>query len=237
MGFARVGVRQYYEGEHLWNARLGAHLCRLREDELVASGSYGVVDYPLRAFAVMAIQEAVAFMEARVNTIWQNAADREEGNEAGDPLLDGLTVETIVLLRELWKHGRVKSLPMLDKFDAALRTARKPGIDKSHGSLFQDVQPLTWLRNGLVHFTPETEWFDEPHRLRDALSHRVPGNPLMAGVQPWFPHQPLCAGVAEWAWQTCVAFVQDWDALMGLTDMYLERMEEAVPWPDGENDR
>ena len=156
MGIPRIGVRQYYEGEHLWNARLGAHLCRQREDELVAKGSHGpVVDYQLRAFAVMAIQESVAFTEARVNTVWQNAADRKEGKEAGDPWLEGLTVESIVLLRELWKYGSVKRLPLLEKFDAALRTARKPKIDKSRNSLYKDVEPLTWLRNALVHFTPE----------------------------------------------------------------------------------
>lgn len=231
VGFPRIGVRQYFEAEHLWAARLAAHLCRQREDELLTKGFRGV-DYQVRSFAVMAIQESVAFLEARVNTVWQDAADREEGAEVGNPRLDGLTVETIVLLRELWKYDPVqRSLSLLEKFDAVLRTARKPEMDKSR-SPFQDIEPLIRLRNALVHFKPETQWSDEVHHLEARLQHRIPANPLMAGTGPWFPHHPLCAGVAEWAWRSCVAFAQEWEARLDLTDRYLESMEAAAPWPD-----
>lgn len=227
----RVGVRQYFEGEHLWAARLAAHLCRQRENELLAADFHGV-DYHVRSFAVMAIQQSVAFLEARVNTVWQDAADRRDGAEGGNPRLDGLTVETIALLRELWKYDAVqRSLSLLEKFDAVLRTAREPGMDKSRRP-YQDVDPLIRLRNALVHFKPETQWSDEVHRLEARLRDRIPDNPLMPDTQPWFPHQPLCAGVAEWAWRSCVAFVQEWEAQLGLTDRYLERMAEAAPWPD-----
>ncbi len=180
----------------------------------------------------MAIQQSVAFLEARLNEVWQDAADREEGDEAGNPRLNGLSVETIVLLRELWQYDAVqRSLTLLEKFDAVLRTARKAEIDKSR-SPYQDVDPLIRLRNALAHFKPETQWSDEVHWLRARLRYRIPDNPLLPGTQPWFPHQPLCAGVAEWAWRSCVAFVQEWDAQLGLSDEYLERMAEAAPWPD-----
>lgn len=214
----------------MWAARLAAHLCRQREDELLADGFRGV-DYSVRSFAVMAIQQSVAFLEARVNTVWQDAAAVKEGAEVNNPRLDGLGVETIALLRELWRYQAVQRSPLLEKFDAVLRTARKPEMDKGH-SPYRDVQPLIRLRNALVHFKPETQWGDVEHHLKSQLGGRVPGNPLLPNTEPWFPHQLLCAGAAEWAWQSCVAFVHEWEAQLGLTDRYQDRMEKAAAWPD-----
>jgi hypothetical protein len=224
----RVGVRQYFAAEHLWAARLMAHLCREREDQLVREGAHGLVDYHVRSYALTAIAESVALLEAQVNEVWQGAADTEPG--ADNHRLRGLSAAAIAMLRELRQNPKVeRSLSVLDKYAVALTCASKTPLDRSHFP-YQDVNALIGLRNAFVHFKPEMHWTDEVHDLEARIKHLVPENPLMRGTVPWFPHQPLCAGVARWAWESCMTFADQWHAQLGLEVSYRQDM---VPWPDG----
>lgn len=74
-----------------------------------------------------------------------------------------------------------RSLILLEKFDAVLRTARKPLMDKSR-SPYQDVVPLIRLRNALVHFKPETQWSDEVHYLRAIVNSCGSRSPSMCAL-------------------------------------------------------
>jgi hypothetical protein len=224
----RAGVQQTFSPEHLYAARLMAHLCREREDRLVAKGFIGV-DYQVRSFAMTAIIEAVAVLDARVNELWQDAAITKPG--VNNFRLDGLTDETVDLLRTLRRTESLeRSLKLLEKFDVVLRCARKPEVDKGRRP-YQDVEPLIRLRNAYVHYALERQWIDEVDDLEKRLKHLVPANPLVPqDWRPWFPHHPLCAGVAEWAWRACKLFVDEWQTQLGLTHSYLEKF--PVPWPD-----
>lgn len=220
-----AGVRSYFAAEHLSAARFMATQCRQREDQLVHDGFRGV-DYPVRSYAVTSIMETVAFLEARVNEVWQGAADTEPG--AQNARLDGLGSGTIALLRALWKSEQLeRSLKILDKYDLALVCASKAELDKSR-SPHQDVTPLIRLRNAFVHFKPELQWDNEVHNLKKQLKHRVPTNPLLDG-SPWFPHQPLCAGVAEWAWNACARLVDEWEQQLGLIYSYRDALPPTAP--------
>lgn len=225
----RIGVRQYFAAEHLWAARLASGLCREAEKAVVKEGFSGV-DYRVRSFALMAITESVAFLDAYVSEIWQDAADAEPGTT--NPRLDGMTEETKMLLRELRQYDAVeRSLRLLEKFDAVLHAARKGKVDKRRHP-YQDVQPLIQLRNALIHFKPETQWSDEEHKLKKRLQHRLRENPLLRNTQPWFPHQPLCADGAEWAWRSSLAYAEEWREQLGLTLSCVAGMDQAAPWPD-----
>jgi hypothetical protein len=118
---------------------------------------------------------------------------------------------------------------VLEKYAVTLTCAGKRAVDKRRYP-YADVDALIRLRNALIHFKPEVQWNDEVHAIRKRMEHLVPKNPLMLDTQPWFPHQPLCAGVARWAWQASMAFDQ-WQSQMGLTVSYRDGM--SVPWPDG----
>lgn len=225
----RVGVEQTYSPDHLWSARLMAHLCRERENQLVADNAMGP-DYQVRAFAVAAIVASVAMLEARVNELWKDAAlTVADGNRRHR--LDGLDDDAIPLLATLHNTESLeRSLKTLEKFDVTLRCAKKPEIEKGRYP-HQAVEPLIRLRNELVHFKLELQWEDEVHHLEKKLSHLLPSNPLIAADEhPWFPLHPLCAGVAEWAWKACKAYVDDWQTQLGLTETYLEPF--PVPYPD-----
>jgi hypothetical protein len=224
---ARVGVWQPFAAQHLWAARLMTRLCRERENRRVAEGLTGV-DFQVRSFAVTAIMESVATLEARVNEVWEAAASTEL---AAKPTVEGLTDETIDLLCVLRRTASLeRSLSTLEKFDVVLACARKPATDKGRRP-YQHVEPLIRLRNALVHFTPEMHWSDEVHYVEKRIAHLLPSNPLLdASTRPWFPNQPLCAGVAEWAWRACKLFVDEWEAQLGLAHRGFEGMPE--PWPD-----
>lgn len=222
----QVGVWQPFAPHHLWAARLMAHLCRQRENQRVAEGFKGV-DLQIWSFAVSAIMESVALLDARVNEVWEGAASPEP---AAKPTIAGLTDETVDMLAALRRTPSLEqSLRTLEKFDVVLACANKPPIDKSRAP-YQHVQPLIRLRNALVHFTPEMQWSDEVHRLEKRLAHLIPKNPLLEGARPWFPHQTLCAGVAEWAWQACKLLIDEWQTELGLTYSFFDTMPE--PWPD-----
>lgn len=224
----RAGVEQPLSPEHLWSARLMAHLCREREDQLVADGAKQV-DVQVRSFAVAAIVSSVAMLEARVNELWADAAlTVADGNKRHR--IDGLADEAIALIAALHKIDSVeRSLKTLDKFEVALRCARKPEFDKKRYP-YQAVDPLIRLRNALVHYKLENQWIDEVDYVERRLKHLVPPNPLAApDARPWFTIQVLCAGVAEWAWQAAKAFVDEWHNQLGLTlTTYLEL---GVPLP------
>jgi hypothetical protein len=183
------------------------------ESDLVAKGQLGRSG-PVQSFAVSAITESVAFLEALVNEIWQYAIDADAHS---NPNLCGLEPTAIDLIRRLDSYGRLERwLSTLEKYDVVLACAGKPPLDVSRRP-GQDFGLLVKLRNALSHYKPEMQWSNKVHRLEKQLSDLAPTNPLMQGTLPWFPDHPLCAGVAEWAWQRSREFTAAWQQSLGLT--------------------
>lgn len=228
----RVGVRDYFTMEHLWNARHMAQLCADREQSLVGEGFRGI-DRPVRAFAVGAILESVAFLEALINSVWQDAADDDPAESKRSHRLAGLSNQSIARLRELWRNDRVeRSLSVTDKFQVALtcadQTPMRLGEDPG-----QTIAAVILFRNDLVHFKPTVQWTDEVHRLEQRLRPRLADNPLLE-TQPWFPHHMLSASGARLAYEKSREFASLWWTQMGLTwDQFMEfdEMTAQVPGP------
>lgn len=86
-----MGSRPRFARRHLRAARQMAELCKERETELVAKGQT-VPSARVQSFAVSAIAESVAFLEALVNEIWQYAIDADAGT---NPNLWGLSAGAI----------------------------------------------------------------------------------------------------------------------------------------------
>ncbi len=84
------------------------------------------------------------------------------------------------------------------------------------------------LRNGLVHFVPETLDQDSQHRLEQGLRDRIEQNRQNIGV-PWYPNRALGAGCARWAHKAATALVDQWQRRMGFAHDYhghLDGMEQ-----------
>jgi hypothetical protein len=224
-GAMRVGSRHYFATEHLWNARHLARLCQEREKVLVAQNA-DLPDMEQRSLAVSSVLASVAFLEALVNEVWQDAADTpaDEANQR----LAGLSAAAVARLRELWESERVEhSLSILDKYRVALVCADKPPLDTGRDP-YASVGIAIRLRNALVHFKPQLQWHDEEHELEKRLKGKFNENPLPLG-HPWYPNKALGAGLAEWAWRSCRDFANEWWRQIGLERDYLTDFES---WPE-----
>ncbi|MGA8548008.1 MAG: hypothetical protein WB785_22450 [Mycobacterium sp.] len=222
---ARVGSRHYFASTHLWNARHLARLCQQRESELVAQNAYEP-DMEQRSLCVSTLQASVAFLEALVNEVWQDAADTpaDEDNQR----LAGLSRPEVARLRELWRaEGVERNLRLLDKYSVALVAADKPPLDKGREP-YGSVKVAVRLRNALVHFIPELQWHDEEHEFEQALRGKFTENPLPLG-DPWYPNKALGAGCAQWAWENCRDFASEWWQQMGLQRDFLV---DFASWPE-----
>ena len=190
-----------------------AELCTTNEAGLVDQGFRGI-DRAVRAFALAAVMESVAFLEALVNGVWQDAADCDP--RSPNSRLAGLSVQSIARLGELWRNDRVeRSLSVLDRYQVALTCVDQPKIDIG-GEPGQSVDAIILLRNELLHFKPKTRWTDELHRLEIRLLPRIAKNPLF-DVNPWLPDHALTSGCANLAYEKSREFAENWWQRMGFT--------------------
>ncbi|SPM34771.1 hypothetical protein BN000_01478 [Mycobacterium rhizamassiliense] len=227
MGVARVGVRDYFTMEHLWNARHMAQLCGRREAELVDVGFRGI-DREVRAFALGAVLESVAFLEALVNSVWQDAEDDDPELPSRNPHLEGLSDESIGRLRQLWRNDRIeRSLATLDKYQVALTCVDQPPMNLGEAP-GQIVAHVIRFRNDLVHFKPKMQWSDEVSNLERGLRPRLSPNPLLTG-NPWFPHHMLSASGANLAYEKSREFAENWWERMGFGWDTFKDFDEMVP--------
>ncbi|BCQ06864.1 hypothetical protein JMUB5695_00277 [Mycobacterium heckeshornense] len=210
---ASVSVRDYMANQDLWTARREAWLCRKREDTLLNQQN---IDRAHRSHATTAVLSAVAFLEALVNTVWQDAADSEAGKHT--PYTDGIPGAAIATMRELWngKDNAKRMMSLLSKFQVALVCAGQEPMDKG-AEPYQSVDVLIDLRNELVHFKPQWHGDGEEEakfvaRLRaKIIQARENRQPI---GQPWYPNKVLGAGCADWACSSVIAFARDWHGRM-----------------------
>lgn len=211
-GDVRLGMQQYFAADHIRSAKLMADKCRHREDECV-NDNPPVLDFEIRSYALAAIMESAAFLEAVVNEFIQQVAYFADEN----PRLAGLDAGTVDRLRrEQIDSDPIAKLRLLEKYDLTLSCAGKNPINKG-ASPGQDVVALIHARNALEYYKTEMHWDDTEHKIEKQVRHLVRSNPLMTkGTRPWFPHHLLCANVAEWAWKKSVELEQIWQRSLGV---------------------
>jgi hypothetical protein len=210
----RVGVREYFASEHLWNARHMVELAESRETKLLAEGFRGI-DRALRAYAVGSIFQSIAFLEAYANGVWGDAAEADPAKPSSTPQLTGLSADALRRMKELWNTQRVeRALSVVEKFQVALTCVDQDRISMGTEP-GQTIAVMIRLRNDLMHFKPKTNWTDEEHHLQKALEPRIGVNPL-TNTAPWFPHQVLTPKCARLAYDAVAAFGVEWRNRMGI---------------------
>ena len=168
----------------------------------------------------LAVLSAVAFLEAIVNEVWQDAADSGPGQHRFHG--DRIPENALATMRELWngKENAERAMSTLSKFQIALVCAGHDRMDRGTEP-YQSVDVLIDLRNALGHFKPQW-WHDDGTgtanyiaALRDKLKGRENRQPI---GNPWYPNKVLGAGCADWACDSAIAFARDWYGRMGLTE-------------------
>jgi hypothetical protein len=89
-----VAIRSYLSSQHLWSAR---HFTRLAADHERDHAGDSRISVQQRAYVLSAVGEAVAFLEAFINELYQDAADDTAG------AADGLSPGMVRLMAEHWR--------------------------------------------------------------------------------------------------------------------------------------
>jgi hypothetical protein len=212
----RVWMRNYFAAQHLWTARSFAVKAAAIETGRTV---HAVFDIEHRAYVVSSIISAVAFMEAAINELLQDAADEQP------PYLSPLPGPTVKALAELWRMAQEK-WAFLDKYQAALLVAGKEPFNR--GALpYQDADLLRGLRNIMIHAKPETSEAGTEHKLEKRFKSKFPANRLMKGQKnPYFPDRCLGSGCAEWAVKASIALADEFFSRMGLIPHYKQTKYE-----------
>ena len=183
-----VAMRAYFSSYHLWAASRFAESAATLES---AAGRLPRFDIEHRAVVTINVLSSVAFLEAAINELYQDAADRHMGYIAPLPS------EAVRALAGAWAQG-IDRLRMLQKYQIACHLTRAEPFDPGTEP-FQLAALLVRLRNALVHYRPETRTAQDADSFERALASRFPENALMAGSKgnPYFPDKCLGAGCSS----------------------------------------
>jgi hypothetical protein len=216
-----ISSRHYLASQHLWASRHHARLCSELEQAKLGHTAF---DIEHRFNAIGAVFSAVAFLEALVNEIFQDAADNQLSR------ISALDAKSVRLMREFWiaSENGGRYVGVLDKYQMALLFADKPRFDRGTAT-FQNANFLIGIRNRLVHYRPETVTHGEETRDEGRWRGRFPDNMLMAGMgNPWFPDKCLGAGCAEWAASSATTLAVEWIRLLGTPHIF---DADIAGWP------
>jgi hypothetical protein len=203
--------------QHLLAARQFADQARVLEQR--GPGRLSATGFERhRSYVTAAILASVAFLEASINELY---AEMEELNETEG---SGPSNRMLARLPQVWPA--IERSPILHRYQLALVLADAERFDESRPP-YADVESLIQLRDALVQHLPERD--AERRRLRRLerrLSQRFAPSALARVAGPWFPHQCLGAGCADWAVRTADQF----------SDVFCQRMSipaRGFGWRNG----
>lgn len=213
----------YLSSHWLWAAQHCARLAAQVEDVHDGPSRH---DVRHRAAVLASIQASIAFLEAAVNELYQDAVDGH--GTTGDGYLSPLPEAAVKTMAELWRGtDSEKSMNILAKYQLMLASAGSQPLD--HSAIpYQDVAAAIRLRNALVHYHPETLWTHAIHKLESQLRGRFPDNVLMVGAgNPWWPDHCLGYGCAQWVINSVRALSGEVLGRLGVT-AYFERLGDPL---------
>lgn len=186
---ASVRMRSYLSTHHLCNARHQAEMAAAVE---AAHQGPSRFDVRHRGYVMSAVFSAAGFLEALINELFSDAVDGH------GTVVAALPPSAAANLAALWRvsDGRAR---LLEKFQSALIACGRPAFDASREP-YQNVVLLVGLRNGIVHYVPETFGPDDVAKVARQLQAEFEPNPLMEdSANPVYPDKLLSAGCALWS--------------------------------------
>ncbi len=230
-------VRPYFSLQHIAAVQMFADMSAQIEDKYTAEKSFTNTESRLQySFVINAIISSVAFLEARINELFADAADTEAWTLPGEtkkqatnqprqnPMVSDLPDETVSQLARSWKSGIPKTAKysVQEKYQTALMLARKELFDPGSSTLFQWIGLLVNLRNYLIHAEPEWIVTASPnekdlnaHKFEGKFKGLFPDNPTVRAERKYFPDRCLGSGCAKWAVTSSTKFVDEFLTRIG----------------------
>ncbi len=210
---SNLQMRVYFSSYHLWAAE---HFMGLASDIEAAHQGQSKFNIKHRTYVTGAVFASVAFLEAAINELFKDAADKHESYVGS---LGGVVLSE---LADKWEQteGRNKHVYILKKYQFALKFAQQPIFIKNEPP-YKDVGLLIRLRNELVHYKPETLGGTDIHGLQVELENKFPINAIMVNsASPFFPDKCLGYGCVKWALTSSRNFTDEFFKKLGVIPSY-----------------
>lgn len=196
-------MRKYFSSFHLWAARAFSDAANSIESTHSGEPRF---DIRHRTYVTSSILCAVAFAEAAINEIYQDASDGEIKR------LENLSSDRISLLSDYWKMTEMKNksnISMLDKYQLALRFCGAQPF-KEDRQPYQDASLCVKLRNALIHYKPESISAGLNHKLTNQLKRKFEGCKLFKGSDnPFYPDHCLSHDCSRWVLESVKLLVDE----------------------------
>lgn len=209
--------RIYYSSQHLWAANHWTDKARAIEVKFDGSPQF---DIEHRSYVSSAVFSAVAFLEAAVNELFQDAHDEHLAYIA--PLDPDVRASLAEFWRIIAEHNiRARSrFGTTEKYEIALALTHRDAIDPD-SDLYQHARLAIRLQNALVHYKPSTLMQIDTSGFEEELHGKFPLNALMAETEhPFFPDKALGAGCASWTVGACRAYADECFSRIGIRPNY-----------------
>ena len=198
----KIKIKSYLSTIYIRSAAFFSRQCWKLEQERSSESYKDDLLTEHQGLAIGAISASVSFLEANINKLFFDAADRVSTS----PYTTEINKNTLLLMGCLWEFENFqRTAKVLAKYQHVLRLAEKPLFDEGK-TPFQETSYLLDLRNALIHYKPEwivahTKGLDQKlvHELERKLRGKFNTNPFIKEGQVFFPNKCLSHGCAEWA--------------------------------------
>lgn len=198
-----VTMRNYFSTHFLLSAKHFISLVANIENRHKGNPIFSIEH---RGYVLSSILSSVAFLEAAINELYQDAYDKNM------TYIKNLDSNTISILSDYWDMTEQdnKSLSILDKYQLALRFANKEPFLKGENP-YQDTSLVIRLRNDLIHYKPLDLDEKKTHKLDIDLKNKsFLSNKLMKGSdQNFYPDHALGNGCIEWCLSSVKNFADE----------------------------
>ena len=217
--------------DHIRSAAYHARAARaLEREEIALPGQADYVGH--RATVIAAVLCATSFVESAVNEMFEDAIDNEFALRER-----GLTPEGIAAIGRTATGLGDARIPALQKYQLALAVCEEEPFE-SDAAEFAEVRSVFWLRNRLVHYSPEWDVIMSPDEIKPLEYERrfkgkFPESPFaqqarlereelrLSGKEvPFFPTRCLSHGCAAWAVRSVLGFSDTFHERLGITPRY-----------------
>ena len=216
-GTGSIKIWTHLSLSHIYAA---AHLARLsKETEDAYAGTYdGQLFAKHRSYVLGSVLLATAALEATINELFLGAIDGSSLHVAP------FKPEAVDSIKQSWNQLKrpMERRPILEKYQTALKLTDRPSFDTGK-TPYRPVDLLINLRNDLMHYKPK--WVDGSKGALDfenalkAVGFSL--NPMMPN-NPFFPDQCLSHGCANWAFESSLAFIREFNSRMGIASTFRE---------------
>lgn len=213
LGVRSFKMRAYFSSYHLWAAKHFLDLATQIEE----NGQYEpVFNIKHRSYIHNSILSSVAFLEAAINELFQDAHDEHQS------YVNDLDQDVIENLSHHWANTELKRNyeRTLDKYQQALIIAGKEKFETDINP-FQNTFLVIILRNFLTHYKPKSVGNDNPHPLESKLKGKFPLNKKYEkSGNTDFPDKMLGMGCARWSLDSVNIFADEFFKRMEIEPNY-----------------